>query len=71
MCARGELGAALKACTSVGSYPLDSGVDAESQEFVRVMVVQGSQVRQTQQQLGEEGAVVWAAVGDERAQGFY
>lgn len=62
---------ALQAHTWVGSCSLDSGVDAESQEFVRVVVVQGSQVRQTQQQLGEEGAVVWAAAGDERAQGFY
>lgn len=35
------------------------------------MVVQGSQVRQTQQQLGEEGAVIWAAAGDEGAQGPY
>lgn len=59
--------AALKACTSVGSCPLGSGVDAESQEFVRVMVVQGPQVRQTQQQLGKEGAVVRATAGDERA----
>lgn len=63
--------AALKACTSVGSSPLGSGVDAESQEFVRVMVVQGPQVRQTQQQFGEEGAVVWATAGDEGAQGLY
>lgn len=36
-----------------------------------MMVVQGSQVGQTQQQLGEEGAVVRAAAGDEGAQGFY
>lgn len=36
-----------------------------------MMVVQGSQVRQTQQQLGEEGAVVWAAADDEGAQGLY
>lgn len=63
--------AGLKACTSVGSSPLGSGVDAESQEFVRVMVVQGPQVWQTQQQLGEEGAVVWATAGDEGAQGLY
>lgn len=49
----------------------DSRVDAEGQEFVRVMVVQGSQVRQTQQQLGEEGAVIWAPAGDEGAQGLY
>lgn len=48
-----------------------SRVDAEGQEFVRMMVVQGPQVRQTQQQLGEEGAVIWAAAGDEGAQGLY
>lgn len=35
------------------------------------MVVQGAQVRKTQQQLWEESAVIRAAAGDERAQGFY
>lgn len=34
------------------------------------MVVQGAQVWQTQEQLWEERAVVWAPAGDERAQGF-
>ena len=50
--------------------PRVSGVDAESQQLVGVLVVEGAQVRQTQQQLREEGAVVWAAAGDEGAQGF-
>ena len=61
-------------CTPlVGSLdwsPRVSGVDAESQQLVGVLVVEGAQVGQTQQQLGEEGAVVWAAASDEGAQGF-
>lgn len=50
------------------SRPLE--VDAEGQQFVGVQVVEGAQVGQAQQQLGEEGAVVRATAGDERAQGF-
>lgn len=47
-----------------------SGVDAERQQLVGVLVVQRAQVRQAQQQLGEERAVVRPAAGDERAQSF-
>lgn len=45
-----------------------SGVYAESQQFVRVQGVQCTQVRQSQEELGKEGAVIRAAAGDERPQ---
>lgn len=35
------------------------------------MVVEGAEVRQTEQQLREEGAVVWPATANEGAQSFY
>lgn len=46
-----------------------SGVYAEGQQFVRVQVVEGAQVGQAQEQLGEHCAVVGATARHERAQG--
>ena len=46
-----------------------SGVDVEGQQFVGVQVVEGAQVGQAQQQLGEEAAVPGVSAGGEGPQG--
>lgn len=46
-----------------------SRVDAKGQQFVRVQVVEGAQVRQAQEEFGEEGGVVRATASDQRPQG--
>lgn len=45
---------------------VDSWVYAEGQQLVGVQVVERAQVRQAQQQLGEDGAVVGAAASHQR-----
>ena len=42
-----------------------SRVDAKGQQFVGVQVVEGAQVRQAQEEFGEEGSVIWASAGDQ------
>lgn len=46
-----------------------SGMDLEGQQLLRVHVVEGAQVGQLQQQLGEDGRLVGVVPGDEAAQG--
>ena len=46
----------------------DSGVDAEGQQFVGVQGVQRAQVRQPQEELREQRAVVRATTGDDGSQ---
>lgn len=45
-----------------------SWVNAKGQQFVGVHVVERAQVRQPQEEFGEEGGVVWATSSDERPQ---
>lgn len=40
-------------------------VNAKGQQFVGVQVVEGSQVRQAQQDFGEEAGVVWTSASDQ------
>lgn len=46
-----------------------SGMDLEGEQLLRVHVVERAQVRQLQQQLGEDGRLVGVVLGDEAAQG--
>lgn len=46
-----------------------SGMDLEGEQLLRVHVVERAQVRQLQQQLGEDGRLVGVVPGDEAAQG--
>lgn len=42
-----------------------SRIDAKGQQFVGVQVVEGAQVWQAQEKLGEEGGVIWATASDQ------
>lgn len=42
-----------------------SRVDAKGQQFVGVQIVEGAQVRQAQEEFGEEGRVIWATASDQ------
>lgn len=44
-------------------------MDFEGQQLLRVHVVEGAQVGQLQQQLGEDGRLIGVVPGDEAAQG--
>lgn len=44
-------------------------MDLEGEQLLRVHVVERAQVRQLQQQLGEDGRLVGVVLGDEAAQG--
>ena len=46
-----------------------SGMDLEGEQLLRVHVVERAQVRQLEQQLGEDGRLVGVVLGDEAAQG--
>lgn len=50
---------------------LSSGVNVEGEEFVGVLVVEGAEVRQTQQEFGEERAVLRPPARDESAKSAY
>ena len=50
------------------SSPQASWVDLEGEELLRVHVVEGAQVGQLEQQLGEDGGLVGVVLGDETAQ---
>lgn len=43
----------------------------KSEELLGVLVVEGSQVGQTQQEFGEERAVLWPSAGDESPKSSY
>lgn len=45
-----------------------SRVDAKGQQLVRVEIVEGAQVRQAQEELGEESGVIGAVASDQRPQ---
>ena len=49
----------------LGKEVVHSRVDAKGQQFVRVHIVESAQVRQAQEELGEEGGVIWATAGDQ------
>ena len=42
-----------------------SWVNAKGQQFVRMQIIEGSQVWQAQEELGEECSVIWAAASDQ------
>lgn len=44
-------------------------MDLESQQLLRVHIVERAQVRQFEQQLGEDGRLVGVVLGDEASQG--
>lgn len=46
-----------------------SGMDLEGEQLLRVHVVERAQVRQLQEQLGEDGRLVGVVLGDEATQG--
>lgn len=44
-------------------------MDLEGQQLLRVHVVERAQVRQLEQQLGEDGRLVWVVLSDEVSEG--
>ncbi len=56
----------VSVCVSVlCEQVVHSRVDAKGQQFVGVQIVEGAQVRQAQEEFGEEGGVIWATAGDQ------
>lgn len=58
---RGQTRGPFRLCQS-------SGMDLEGQQLLRVHVVEGAQVGQLQQQLGEDGRLIGVVPGDEAPQ---